>query len=75
MTGLAAAKLGAGALGFLLVVLLIVAVAGLMWAMSGSLRRMRGRVSSGEFGREDPRRRGRHGRRGDPPTEGDSELT
>ncbi len=55
----AAATMGAGALGFVLVLLLIVAVAGLMWAMAGSLRRLRKRVSSGEFG-QDAGREGPH---------------
>jgi len=60
----AAPQMGAGALGFVLVLLLIVAVAGLMWAMAGSLRRMRKRVSSGEFG-QDAGRKGRHTGRDD----------
>lgn len=59
-----AAQLGAGALGFALVMLLIIASAGLMWAMAGSMRRMRNRVSRGEFGQQQRGRRGRQQQRG-----------
>jgi hypothetical protein len=48
-----AAKIGAGGLGFLVVLLLILAVAIIGFAMVKSLRRLRQRVDSGTFGHPD----------------------
>jgi UPF0716 family protein affecting phage T7 exclusion len=45
-----AAKIGAGGLGFLVVVLLIIAVAIIGFAMVKSLRRLRRSVEQGTFG-------------------------
>lgn len=46
---------GTGALGFLIVLLLVVGVVGLGYALRGSLRRLRARQESGTFGRADER--------------------
>ncbi len=46
---LLAAKIGAGGLGFLVVLLLIAAAVVIFIAMSGSLKRLRRSVDSGEF--------------------------
>jgi hypothetical protein len=48
-----AAKIGAGGLGFLVVILLIIAVAIIGFAMAKSLRRLRQRVDDGTFGHPD----------------------
>jgi hypothetical protein len=49
-----AAGVSGGGLGFLIVILLILAAVGIFYAMVGSVRRMRANVSRGQFGDERP---------------------
>lgn len=56
-----AGGISAGGVGFLVVLMLLLAAVGLFVAMSGSLKRMRRNVSQGTF-RGTPRRRGGTGR-------------
>jgi hypothetical protein len=53
-----AINVSAGTSGFLVVVLLCLAAVGLFALLSGSLRRLRNNVDSGEFGEAAKRRRG-----------------
>jgi hypothetical protein len=62
-----AVEIEAGAGGFITVILLCLACAGLFYFMSGSLRRLRGNVARGEFGADT--------RRGDEPPADDAQPT
>jgi hypothetical protein len=56
----AAGSPGPGGLGFLILVVFIVAAVVIFWAMARSMRRMRSHVERGDFGLppDDPRRNG-----------------